>query len=182
MDGEASKLERECQNAACWHQCSRRDELSKIPAASICIPRPSSSCLLPLGGSPGSAGGPDLGSCRMTTSVLILELERLYVRFFQSGISVSHSPPAFPNVSPTSLQSQVFWGLIFPAQEPRAREPSVWLRPLAPWGEPRQSSSPSSLWVVPWGTWVLPVLGLCSPCFLSCGSFLVSLVVEDLLG
>lgn len=37
-------------------------------------------CLL--GGFPGSAGGPDLGSCRMATSALILELERLYARFF----------------------------------------------------------------------------------------------------
>ena len=46
-------------------------------------PRVNFGCLLPLGRlSRISRGGSDLGSCRMATSALILELERLYARFF----------------------------------------------------------------------------------------------------
>ena len=55
------------QNPCC--QCLSRQAEFQLPSAT-------------LGGSPGSAGGPDLGSYRMTTSALILELERFCVCFF----------------------------------------------------------------------------------------------------
>ena len=57
---------------------------------------------------------------------------------FKGEVSVSNSPVGLPTVSPAGLQSQMFWGLIFPTQDLRAREPDVGLRPLAPWVETLQ--------------------------------------------
>lgn len=39
---------------------------------------------------------------------------------FKSGVSISHSPLTFPNISPVGLQSQMFWGLILPVKDPWA--------------------------------------------------------------
>ena len=49
--------------------------------------------------------------------------------------SISRSFLGLLKVSPTVLQSQMFWGLVFLMQDPRAGEPNVELRPLAPLGE-----------------------------------------------
>ena len=55
---------------------------------------------------------------------------------FKGRVSIAHSPLGLPKVSPTGLQSQRFWELIFPAQDPQAGEPNVGLRPLVPWRGP----------------------------------------------
>ena len=55
---------------------------------------------------------------------------------FKSGVSICPSPLGLLKVSPAGLQSQTFWGLIFPVKDPQAGEPSVELRPFTPWGEP----------------------------------------------
>ena len=41
-------------------------------------------------------------------------------------------------VSPTGLQSQIFWGLIFLMQDPQVGGPNVRFRSLTLWGEPLQ--------------------------------------------
>ena len=48
----------------------------------------------------------------------------------------SDSSPALPHASSPDLQSQMFWGLVFLVQDPRAGEPDVGLGSLAPWGKP----------------------------------------------
>ena len=63
--------------------------------------------------------------------------EILYVSF-RSGVSISHSPLAFPKLSPTGLQCQTFCGLIFQEQDPWAWKPDVGLRSLALWREALQ--------------------------------------------
>ena len=57
---------------------------------------------------------------------------------FWSGVSISPSPLELSKVSPTDLQSQAFWGIIFPVQDPQDEEPEVGLRPLTPCREPLQ--------------------------------------------
>ena len=61
--------------------------------------------------------------------------------------SLSHSLLALPKGSPTGLQSQMSWGLIFPVQNPWAGKSNVGLGLLTPWGEPLQLWLSSSLWV-----------------------------------
>ena len=57
---------------------------------------------------------------------------------FNGGVSVSYGPLGLLYVSPTDLQSQMLWGLIFPVQDPWAGEPDMVLGLLVPWGEPLQ--------------------------------------------
>ena len=89
-----------------------------------------------LGDSTGSAGGSDPTSFQITASALGLGVCEILCVPFKSGVSISHSLLALLKVSPTGLQSQTFWGLVFSVQDPRAGEPDVGLEPLAPWGEP----------------------------------------------
>ena len=101
---------------------------------------------------------------------------------FKSGVCVSHSPLALLEVSLGGLQSQTFWGLVFPGQDPQAGEPDVGLGPLTPRGEPLQLSFSSCLWVAYLGRgvvdWTIRGLGPSCPCH--CGSFFISLVADDL--
>ena len=53
---------------------------------------------------------------------------------FKDRVSASYIPPALPNISPVDFQSQMFWRLISPMQDPWAEEPDMGLRPLTPWG------------------------------------------------
>lgn len=62
--------------------------------------------------------------------------------------SASYSHLALPYASPGGIQSQVFWGLIFPEQNPQAGPANVGLRPLTTWGKPLQLGLPSHLWVI----------------------------------
>lgn len=90
------------QNGCCWRLCPQ-DELRLSPAS--------------LGDSPRSAGRSASGYCQMAASALILEQVRFLCAPFQSGDSISHSSLGLPKVSPTGLQRQMFWGLIFLAQD-----------------------------------------------------------------
>ena len=72
------------------------------------------------GDSLGVAGRFDLASGQITASALGSRgCEILYLSF-QSEASISPSPLGLSEVSPTELQSQMFWGLIFLVQDPWA--------------------------------------------------------------
>lgn len=72
---------------------------------------------------------------QITASVLGVRARGIFHESFKNRVSVSYSPPALPHTSPAGLQSQRFWVLVIPVQDPRAAEPSVGLGPLTPWGE-----------------------------------------------
>ena len=94
--------------------------------------------------------------------------------------SVSKSPPALLNTSSTGFQSQTFWGLPFLVQDPQAGEPNVGVRPLAPWVGHLGLWYSSCLWVADLGVRVLTISFL-SPSYPShCGSFFISLIVENI--
>ena len=85
-----------------------------MAATSIYVPRGSSGGLLPLWqASPSSTSGTDLGSFQITPSVLGLRACEILLLLFKSRVSVSYSPLALSYASPTGLQSQMLWGLIF---------------------------------------------------------------------
>ena len=90
--------------------------------------------LLPVspGDFPSSAGRSDPGSFQITASAWGPGACEILCAPFKSSVSLD-----LPEVSPTSLQSQMFWGLIF-VVHPCVGEPDVGLRPLAPWGKPLQ--------------------------------------------
>ena len=50
--------------------------------------------------------------------------------------SIFPSPVGLLKLSPTGLQSQMFWGLYFPVLDPHAGESVVGLQTLTFWGEP----------------------------------------------
>ena len=79
---------------------------------------------------------------------------------FQSRVSISYSPLALPNRSPTGLQRHMFQVLIFLVQNPQDGESNVELRPLAPWGG----------WLQLW------LLSFCESPTQGCESCLVSLL------
>ena len=93
------------RNGCCWHLCPQ-GELQLPPAS--------------LGGSPGLAGGSDPGSFQISASALGLRVCEILCAPFKSGVPIPHSPLGLLNVSPAGLQGQMFWGLIFPLQDPRA--------------------------------------------------------------
>ena len=116
-------VERAPQNGC--HQCLCPQGELQFPPAS-------------LGGSPRSAGGSDPGSFQTTASALGPRAYEILCAPFKSGISISHIPLGLLKVSPAGLQSQKFWGLVFPVQDSQAGEPNVGLGPLTPWGESLQ--------------------------------------------
>ena len=84
----------------------------------------------------------DPGSYQITASALGSKACEILCAPFKSGISISYSLLALLNVSPTDLQSQMFWGLVFLVQDSWAGEPDMGLRPLTPLGEPLQCNYP----------------------------------------
>lgn len=66
---------------------------------------------------PPRSGGSEPGSFQITASALGPAACEILCDPFKSGFSISYSPWASPNVSPTDLQSQIFWDLIFPEQD-----------------------------------------------------------------
>ena len=56
----------------------------------------------------------------------------------ESEASISQSPLELLKASPTGLQSQMFWGLIFLLQNLQTGQTDVGLRPLTRWGESLQ--------------------------------------------
>ena len=88
-----------------------------MAAPSVCVPRVSSSCLLPLaspGDSPTSAGRSDPGSFQLTVPALGPRACEILCTPFQSGVSLFHT--SLWKVSPSGLECQTFWGLFFPSR------------------------------------------------------------------
>ena len=101
---------------------------------------------------------------------------------FKSGVSVSYSPLALSYTSLAGLQSQTFWGLAFPVENPQAWEPDVRFRSLAPWGEPLQLWLSFCLSVTYPGVWTLIIPQLHLSYWSHCGSFFIFLVVKNCSG
>lgn len=112
-----NRLERGFQNGA--HQCHCQQDRVRsqkiLPSAyqpSGVIPTASS---LPRRLSK-SASGFDPATLQTVASELKLKLSKFLHTPFKSRVSVSYRPPALPNLSPTSFQSQKLGVLIFPVQ------------------------------------------------------------------
>ena len=86
------------------------------------------------GDSPRSAGGSDPDSIQLTASALRPGACEILCVPFKNGVYFPQ-PSGLPKVNPISLQ-QMFWGLIFPAQDSWAGHPDV--GHLTPWGGPVQ--------------------------------------------
>ena len=130
--------------------------------------------------SPRSAGESDQDSIWTTASALGLGVCAILCLPSKSRVSVSYSPTALLNTSPTGFQSQVFWGLIL-VQDFCTEKPDVGLGPLTPWGTSLWWWYSSHLWVANLELLVLTIPHL-HPFYLSCGFFFMSLVVENLSG
>ena len=82
------------------------------------------------------AGGADPGSFPITAFALGSGSREILCVPFKSETSISHSLLGLRKVGPTGLQNQMFWGLVFPLQDPWAEDHYVGLGPLASRGEP----------------------------------------------
>ena len=109
-----------------------KNELPEVATTSVCVPRVSSICLLPV---QETLQDQQVGLTQAPLKSLPLPWVLEHVRFCVRSLrveSVSHSPLGLPKVSLAGLQSQMFWGLLFLVQDPRTGEPSVGLRLIAP--------------------------------------------------
>ena len=135
----ANKLEGGFQNGACQRQCPCGRMSPPNGCCQHLFPHCESQLLPPSpGGSASLTSGSDPGSFHITASALGARACEILCAPFKSGVSVSHSPLAFPKLIPTGLQSQMFCGLIFQVQDPWTWEPDAGLRSLTPWREPLQ--------------------------------------------
>ena len=100
-----------------FHQC-------RYPQGELHLPP------ISLGSSPILAGRSDPGSFQITSSSLSPGACEILCMPLKTGVLISHSPLALWEVIPTGLQSQLFWGLIFPVQAPWAEDPDVRLGSL----------------------------------------------------
>ena len=103
-----------------------------------------------------------------------------FVCVFKNGVSVSWSPEAVPNISPTGFQRQLLWGVIFWCISARLRSLRWHLGPC-----PLRNCSATVLllpFVVCWLGVVAPDVSPLCPAYSPCwGSFFMCLVVEILL-
>ena len=113
-------------------------------------------------------------------SALGLRESKFVCNPLKNRVSVSHTPPALPDISPTGFQTQILWVFIFPVQVSQAGEPDVELRPLAPQWGPLWLWYPSCLWVAKPGVWVLIRPHLCPSYPSQWGLFFISLGIENL--
>ena len=88
------------------------------------------------GDSPRPAGRSGPVSYRIIAFALGPIVREILCMPFKSEVSISCSPLGLLKLSPTVLQSQMLWGLLFLVQDPWAGEPDVGLRSLTPVGEP----------------------------------------------
>ena len=126
-----NKLEGGFQNGVRQHQCSHAN--MNPPKWLLPAPCPQHESQLPpasLGDSPMSVSGSDPGSFQITVSALGLGACKILCKPFKNGVSLSHNPLALPKVSPNDFQRQMFWGLFFLVQVPRAGEANVRIGPL----------------------------------------------------
>ena len=125
------------QNGACQHQCSGgRRSSPKWPLPVSTSQKESQLPPASPEGSPRSTIGSDPGTFQITASALGLGACEILQVPFKSRVSLPYSPPAIPY--PTGLQSQAFWGPVFPMKDPQPGKLYVKLKPLSPWGEPLQ--------------------------------------------
>ena len=90
-----------------------------MTATSVCVPRMSSICLLPL---PEALKDWQVGLTQVHFKLLMHSWIPKQVRFvytLQEWSLTSFSPLGLPEYAPTGLQSQTFWGLVFLLQDPR---------------------------------------------------------------
>ena len=118
-----NKLEGGFQNGF-QHQCSPQNGCCQhlYPQGELQLPPTS----------PRSVSRSDPGSFQVIASALDLGACEILCVPFKSEVSISHNPLALPKISPCGLQSQMFWGHVFPAQVPWSGKPGVELGPLTP--------------------------------------------------
>ena len=112
--------------------------LPEMAAASVFVPRMSSSCLLLLW---ETRHDQQVGLSQAPFKILLLPwvLEHEFLgASFKSGVSISPCPLGLPKVSSTGLQSQMLWGLASWHKTLGFGDPDVGLRPIVPWEEPLQ--------------------------------------------
>lgn len=116
LGSEANMLEGGFQSGAFQHQCPHnRTSFTRMTATSVCIPRMSSICLLPL---QEVLKDWQVGLIQVHFKLLMHSWIPKQVRFACAVYFFQH--PGTPRVCPTGLQSQTFWGLVFPMQDPQA--------------------------------------------------------------
>ena len=107
-----------------------------MAAIRVFVPGVSCSCLLPLWRTPAGSSG--TGSYQSTAFAQGSRPCEISCSPFNSEISIPPIPVGLPKLSPSGLQNQMLWGLIFLIQEPWAYEPDMVLRTLIPMGEALQ--------------------------------------------
>ena len=102
-----------------------------MAATSVCVPRKGHNCSLSLWETLQRLAS---GSIPDFYQITALDLGPSAHEFCVCPVRVksfvSPSPVGLSKLSPTDLQSQMFWGLVFPVQDPWAGEPNVGLRTL----------------------------------------------------
>ena len=129
LGSEANMLEGGFQSGAFQHQCPHnRTSFTRMTATSVCIPRMSSICLLPL---QEVLKDWQVGLIQVHFKLLMHSWIPKQVRF--ACAVYFFQPPGTPRVCPAGLQSQTFWGLVFLLQDLQGWELDVGLRSLTLW-------------------------------------------------
>lgn len=100
-------------------------ELPKIASSSVYILRVSSSFFLRL---QKYVQQQQVSLNQIPFRLLLLPWIQEHVKFsepLKSGVYISHHSLGLLKENPTCFQSQTLWGLLFPVQDPQAREPYV---------------------------------------------------------
>ena len=132
---ESNELEGGFQDGTHQHQRPRQKELPRLAAASVCVPSVNYSQPLPLQEifqdqkvSPG---------IYQITVKFVLSPGACGIWFGPFKSEIPCPPLGLPEVNPTGLQSQIFWGSSFLHKNPvLGPEPDMELRTLIPVGEP----------------------------------------------
>lgn len=114
-------------------------EFPKMAATSICVPKGSPSCFLPLQEAlqdqqVSLTWALFFSFFQITAFVLCAGECEIMCMPFKSGVCISHSPLHLLKVSPAGPSKPNVLGLIFLVWDSWAEEPPEVLRPLAPWG------------------------------------------------
>ena len=131
---------------------------------------------------PASPGGsPKLSSCVLPRLFSVLSLGSCGILYtpFKSEVSIFQNTLAFLMVSPSGLQSQIFWVLIFQYRPPGWGAQCGGQTPCFLWRTSAVSLS-SHLWVTHPGIWILTIPSLHPP-YPSCGVQLQKIFSASLL-
>ena len=108
-----------------------------MTATSVCVPSVSHSHTPTSSGDPSRpAGRFGPGSYEITAFALGPGMREILCVPFESEVSIPPNPVKLLQSSPTGLQNQVLWGLLFPILDPWAGRPAVGFRTLTPVREP----------------------------------------------